>query len=275
MTVEGYINDLRMKGRKEKSCHAYEIILGRCLKVLREGGRSVDPAEIVEDDVRWLVAHLPLCENSKKHYAWLLGKWAQWETGRNPFAEANILWNKSERNRHFIDKEILDHALSVSDERERLILLLGAKMGLRRMEIASVRLSDIKDGRLTVFGKGHGCGKEAHCTIHPDVAKAIEAYMCVRDKQDPDRLIDTLILSRRGMRAKAEDISYAMTLIESRIGEHITPHSLRRLFATTLYEDVGADILDVSKLMRHNSVSTTQIYIRSNQNRLDNLLAQI
>lgn len=275
MTVEGYINDLKMKGRKEKSCDTYVVVLERCLEVLRGGGRSVNPAEITEADIRWLIEHLDMCENAKRYYAGCVGRWVQWETGRNPLVEASILWNRTECNRHFIDKDVLNHALSVSDERERLILLLGAKMGLRRMEIASVKLSDIKGGRMTVFGKGHGSGKEAHCTIHPDVARAIEAYMCVRDKQDPDRLIDTLILSRRGMRAKAQDVSYAIASIESRIGEHITPHSLRRLFATTLYEDVGADILDVSRLMRHNSVSTTQIYIRTNQNRLDNLLAQI
>lgn len=40
-----------------------------------------------------------------------------------------------------------------------------------------------------------------------------------------------------------------------------TPHKLRHWFGTTLLHD-GADLLTVKELLRHASVSTTQVYVK-------------
>lgn len=46
------------------------------------------------------------------------------------------------------------------------------------------------------------------------------------------------------------------------IGKHITPHILRHTTATTALQS-GMPIADISKLLEHESIETTMIYIHS------------
>jgi integrase len=237
-----------------------------------------DPHDIDESTIRWLVTHTQYAASSWQVVFNILGTWLKWETGRNPVIDADLLWNRVEPDRLFIDKEALEAALAVSDARDRLILLMGAKMGLRRMEIAGAKLSDISGDRILIWGKGHGEGKPAVVLIHPEVRRALDEWMVIRDEMDPDRLIPEIILTRmygRPQGAQASSIGKIVHGISERCGRHITPHSLRRLYATTLHEDLGADICDISTLMRHENIETTKIYIRMNRNRLDALASQV
>jgi site-specific recombinase XerD len=49
------------------------------------------------------------------------------------------------------------------------------------------------------------------------------------------------------------------------VGIHVTPHQLRHSFATYML-DKGARINDVSELLGHEFISTTQIYTKLNNN---------
>lgn len=83
-------------------------------------------------------------------------------------------------NRVFITRDQWD-ALDVDlDPDMRLIFYLGALMGLRRGEMASILVDDIADGVLTVRGKGHGEGMIVEMVIPAAVMDAIDAYMAVR-----------------------------------------------------------------------------------------------
>lgn len=195
-----------------------------------------------------------------------------------PVREADILWNKVDPERLFIDKGILADAMAVADARERLVLMMGAKMGLRRMEIANARLDDIMGDRILIWGKGHGEGKPVRVLLPEAVREALREWMVERDRIDPMRKVPEIILSVCPGEPHAltpDGIGGIMTILSNRCGHHITAHSLRRLYATTLHEDLGADIVDISTLMRHESIDTTKIYIRANQSRLDALASRV
>jgi integrase len=56
------------------------------------------------------------------------------------------------------------------------------------------------------------------------------------------------------------------------LGPGIAPHGLRRTFAGEIYEASGHDLLAVQKLLGHASVETTALYLKPNQDQLDQLV---
>ena len=96
--------------------------------------------------------------------------------------ECSILWNDTRPHRVFINTDEFARLMEIADERDRVILLLGGAMGLRRDEIRKVRYTDIRDGRLRIHGKGHGPdGKVEEMRIPELVMSAIEEWTEIRN----------------------------------------------------------------------------------------------
>lgn len=273
MSVESWLAELVAHGRSEVSIAAYRSELSSASRTLGKMGIGMDPGIIDEEVIHRMVPLMEMKEDSKRQILRTLGQWVEWESGRNPFKMAKILWNRPDKRRVFIDKEDLDAALNIADARERLILLLGAKMGLRRVEMSRILLSDIRDGRLVIRGKGHHDGKLVSVIIPPSVSDAIGDWMDIR--KDIKTESGTLLVTSWGSPIDPGYIGIIMRKLSERVGTEITPHSLRRLFAMTLYQDMNIDLLDVSRLMRHESISTTQLYIREDRRKLDKIALMV
>ena len=145
--------------------------------------------------------------------------------------------------------------------RDRLAIGLMMAAGLRREEAASLQFSDIvkQDKRyvLNVTGKG------AKSRVVPISARLAEAIV------DWQFLIDTegLILRSLGRnRIPGESISTTglYNLVQKRgamIGKpDLQPHDLRRTYAE-LGRRAGVPISQISKLLGHASIETTQEYL--------------
>jgi site-specific recombinase XerC len=75
-----------------------------------------------------------------------------------------------------------------------------------------------------------------------------------------DRPAGLLVLGPHGRPIRAGDLSTRFGDYLVRRGlPHITPHQLRHRYGTALYQKTR-DLLLVKELMRHEDVSTTQIY---------------
>ena len=215
---------------------------------------------LTPDDVIQLKEALTVCETSKKLYLIVLGRFQECFGLENAVKGADILWNRCEHRRLFIRPEDFKVMMASCDPRERMVFMLGAYMGLRRSEICNLRMADVTGNILTVHGKGHGSeGKVVHLKMPRPVMMAFDTWCMYRSLKN-----DYILQTREGDRMNSNCLGRLVKRVAKRSGVMMTPHSLRRLFATTLYE-TGADLNTIRVLMRHNSITTTvECYINVN-----------
>lgn len=263
--------------RKQTTVTAYRSHIRTCMRTLEEGGRSSAPEDIDEDAVRWLQAHMTGREETIRTRLEILGIYMEWLDDRNPTRKADLLWNvtTTKPGRIFVSREDLRAVDRDADVEMHLIHVLGACMGLRRTEISRVSLGDIRDGKLKIHGKGHGEDGRVEYALIPDaVIEAVRAYLPVREAIIAGNVDATegalLVVAFRG-EARRMSSKTIYNRIKDEAREHeirMTPHSLRRRYATTLYEE-KVDLVDIKNLMRHQSVETTvRCYIEPNPERM-------
>ena len=168
-------------------------------------------------------------------------------------------------------KKLLDYVgRSRHPERDRVIVLLSFKAGLRAKEIASVtwRMVTGVDGEMAdeiALTNGASKGKRGGRTIpmHPQLREALQALMAA--KPDKVRHEWPVIYSERGR-------GYSPTRMSIWFGERYhalgikgaSSHSGRRTFITMAARktvEAGGSLRDVQELAGHSALTTTQGYI--------------
>lgn len=152
--------------------------------------------------------------------------------------------------------------------RDRAVLLLLARLGLRAGDVAGLRLGDLDwaHGRLRVAGKNR---REAWLPLPQEVGEAILHYLhTARPAVAGDGVFlithapYTPILSRQVSATAARAIRRAGVPSPS-LGAHVFRHSV----ATQWVRD-GLSLQTIGTLLRHADVDTTAIYAKVDINRL-------
>ena len=159
-------------------------------------------------------------------------------------------------------------------ERNRSIIETLYGCGLRVSELTNLHLSDLffEEGFIKVTGKGD---KQRFVPISPYTQKYIEIYLQhIRQQQKihPD-FTDVLYLNRRGKQLTRVMIFHIIKDLVKKAGitKQISPHSLRHAFATHLLEN-GADLRSIQLLLGHESITTTEIYLHLDKQKLHETL---
>jgi integrase len=153
-------------------------------------------------------------------------------------------------------------------ERDRAMVGLSFKCGLRAMEIAGLRWRHVTDamGVLLQPGSfielGHditkGAKPDTKVIMHPFVFEALTA---IRSKSTSE----WVIYAPRGGPMTANNVTVYLYNLYKRAGfEGCSSHTGRRTFGTALSRKCnlfGGSIADVQELMRHSDIRTTRIYI--------------
>ncbi len=150
-----------------------------------------------------------------------------------------------------IDFKYIKEALKVADEEEELIVLLLYGFGLRISELSNLKIIDIKERWIRVMGKGD---KTRNIPVLPLLKSKIESYLNKNEKK-------IYIFEKNGKKLSENSLRYKVNKIFAKIGIKVTPHQLRHSYASDLLNS-GGRISDVSKLLGHSSMSTTEIYTK-------------
>jgi site-specific recombinase XerD len=148
--------------------------------------------------------------------------------------------------------------------RDRAILLLLARLGLRAGDVAHLRLRDIDWQGAWI----HVCGKsrrETRLPLSQEVGQAIVGYL---QHGRPRITIDAVFVRCRAP-LRALDSDGAVTAIVARALHRAgvtrpsrgAAHLLRHSVATSMLRH-GASLQDIGALLRHRSIETTQIYAK-------------
>lgn len=145
--------------------------------------------------------------------------------------------------------------------RDRAMLEVLYSSGLRVSELISLTWSnvDLTQGLVRVIGKGN---KERIVPIGEAAIALLKSYRAVaRPYFDPMGRSEFLFLSKFRKEMTRQTFWYRIKLYAERAGitAHLSPHTLRHVFATHLLNH-GADIRAVQAMLGHASLSTTQIY---------------
>lgn len=163
---------------------------------------------------------------------------------------------------HYLD---LDNSIQLLEsvdgefrERDRCILTLFLNCGLRISELIGLNLTDVRDDRLRVLGKGN---KERILYLNDACIRAIQDYLPVRNEMHP---IDTkaLFLSRRRTRISKAAVEKMVKKYLLKAGldpAQYSPHKLRHTAATLMLQN-GVDVRTLQEVLGHEHLNTTQIY---------------
>lgn len=175
-----------------------------------------------------------------------------------------------------------------ASKRETLLILMSYGLGLRAVELAALKISDVlmTSGSINeVIKLQRTKGNKARAAYLPDaeeddrIHKAILAYIEERKayaekKRRVFNYSQPLFLSRKGGAFTNKTMQKLFETIYKQAGiEGASSHSGRRTFATNLIEQ-GVDIKAVSTLMGHASVAMTAKYVENNPHRLRKIAAK-
>ena len=147
-------------------------------------------------------------------------------------------------------KNIME-AIEKANLQERVLVVLLYTLGLRISELASLKIEDISDEWIRVIGKGN---KQRDIPIIETTRVLLNEYF---EQNQPKNYI----FEKNGEKLSENSLRYMVTKIFGRVALKVTPHQLRHSYASSLLNG-GAGIVDVSELLGHSSMATTQIYTK-------------
>ena len=246
--VERWLNTLQAEGLRPGTIRLKAHYLD-------DLSRVVAPLTATTDDlVAWMNSHDWQPETRKSARAAVRGFY-QWA-----MAERLITLDPSARLRPVrvppgkpkpTPELVLEDALDRATEPERCMLLLAAYAGLRRNEVAELRVADVTERGLRIRGKG---GRVRLGPVHPRLEHALRQRLDALAGDDTGWMFPSK--ARPGWHVTADHVYRHVIALTG----GYSPHTLRHRFATQVFRS-SHNLLATQQLLGHSSPVTTQRYV--------------
>lgn len=155
--------------------------------------------------------------------------------------------------------------------RDAAMLALFAGVGLRRHELASLQIQnyDRQNRKIVYVGKRN---KMQEKFLQDSVVSVLEAWIDDVRGEEPGAMFCRIFKN------DSIDVSRGLTgngiykIVRGRVEEagleHASPHDFRRGLATHLLKQESVDLVTVRDILGHESVSTTQVYVRKDESEI-------
>lgn len=207
---------------------------------------------------------------------------------RNPMAKVDAIKVTKKKKKAYDMMDLEKIRLGCRTARERAIVETLASTWCRVSELCGIRLDDINDERVIVHGKGD---KDREVYLNARAKLALDVYLSERSDINPylfPRAKNAAVRLQRGVPQKEMAEWYkdpklvdailpadkgTIETIVRKIGqrsgvENVHPHRFRRTGATMALRQ-GMPLITVSKLLGHESIATTQIYLDVSDDELE------
>ncbi len=150
-----------------------------------------------------------------------------------------------------IDEHVIESVLASATPEETLLITMLYGLGLRISELSGLKLKEIDQEWIQIHGKGNTVRQ---LPLLPYLHTQIGRHRRTHAPRE-------YLFEKDGKPMSAAQLRYRMTRVFRAHGFQATPHQLRHAFATHLLAH-GARIADVSELLGHASMATTQVYTK-------------
>lgn len=150
-----------------------------------------------------------------------------------------------------IEETYITEVLAQANLEEKLLISMLYGLGLRISELSQLKIEDIKGQWIQISGKGN---KVRELPLLNEIQNLIIHY---RKEKNPK----IYLFEKGNAPMNVAQLRYVITKLFKAAGIKATPHQLRHSFATHLLNN-GARIADVSELLGHETMATTQVYTK-------------
>lgn len=271
--LERYLREKDNRGYSESTIQNYRKMLQFFLDFLGSGDVTKADRDEVEgylECLRKKDSRLRLC--SIKLYLRVLSIFFEWledngQISKNPAKRIvrEIRVEKTKRRALPLD-DVRKLIKNASNPRDRAIIHTLGIAGLRRSEVANLKMKDVNLEASEIFvrqGKGK---KDRIVMIDSELGEALEVWLVYRDSMKPKT--EYLFCNLHGTAGlKSGRIYFIVRNVAKKAGvENAFPHRLRHSAATFMHES-GMDILDIKEQLGHENISTTEGYIDGNESK--------
>ncbi len=254
--IDGFVQDCRLRRLTAETIEGYRSSLRIVSEMLRREGLSISRLDKVAltKVLRYLVEQGFVHNTLLQYFAALSGfcGYLVWEG----IAQANVVMpfrkrflrkykNNPDPERKLISVEEMAMLVnSILDPRDKAIITLLAKTGIRRGELIAIDVNDIDWIEESIKLKPRR--KRSNLTVFFDdeTARLLRRWLKARKNYEIDKRCKALFLNERGGRLKRHGVYHAVTKHAERVGlhnpiskkveDHFTPHCCRHWFTTHL-----------------------------------------
>lgn len=280
--IAGYKVQLGLVARKlEQECQVTELEQVKIVH-LRQFVKLLMNTKAYENNPRRPTQEKPLSPFTVRNYVRAIKTFFQWCVDEelldaNPAARLALPRMPSYLIRTFTTDhvEAMIGACDVSTPlgfRDYVILLVMLDTGMRRAELCGLKVANVHDRYVKVFGKGR---KEREIGLHPEVSKLLWKY--IHKYRRPKYSDETAVfLNRSGEPLLPEGVMSMLDKIKEKCGlqgVRVSPHTFRHTFAK-MYLERGGEVFKLSREMGHSGIQITQTYLndfKSTEARKDHL----
>ena len=172
---------------------------------------------------------------------------------RNPMRKVSRIKTKKVQKKAFTPMDLEQIRAHCQNEKETAVIETLISTGCRVSELCGITLADIQDDAVTVHGKGD---------------KDRTVYLTAKAQLSIKNYLNSKAYKNRRNKAKVFPTVHTVQEIVRRVGESAGidkchPHRFRRTCATNALEH-GMPIEYVSRMLGHESLETTRIYLDLN-----------
>jgi site-specific recombinase XerD len=152
----------------------------------------------------------------------------------------------------------------------RIVLMTLYATGVRRAELARLKISDIDSQRMVIHIQGGKGRQDRDVMLSPKLLDALREYWRGLKRKPSQWLFPGGLSHTADHPITPKTVYHACRQAARRAGlqeKNIHPHTLRHCFATHLLED-GADLRTIQLLLGHHDLEETTIYLHLSKRHL-------
>lgn len=273
VAIKEYLLEIEVRKYTPRSIRHYKNCLNMFNQFLEENGIT-DTEEICAPLVKKFTLHLSSA-GKKATYINSLLKVTKvfiqycYEEGYGGFnTKNNFKWAKEDKPiiTTFTAKQVKSmltacNGSSFTDIRDKAILSVLFETGIRCLELCNIKPEDIHEDFIIINGKNH---KQRVVPVTPFLKKALLKYDIERERYFTLKNTDNYyFLSFHGKQLTNSAVEHLIKKRGEGIeGIRVSPHTCRHFFAQTQVK-LGTDLYTISRLLGHENIQVTQIYLNS------------